>query len=409
MKKYLLRTMTGLGLVLAGTGAQATKIETVYTQTQVSGWTPDQVAQALAAGAKFAPGTFVYTKTGTLGSGGGYIYVDQDSIYAAGVAANQNSTVVTEVRATQVATQEITNMITARIDERQGRGGNAGSANSTNLFKGGNAGSLENKFAVWGRADWTRIDDNTAGGKWDANLWTLVLGGDYKFHDRMLAGLSFTYSYMHGKTKFNNGKIQGDHGFGVAPYMNVRALDWLDFDAIVGYTRVNKDRSRTAVGTGQKVTAKPHSDRWYATLAANAHHQINRWALLGRLGYNHAQDKQKSFTETNGDRYTSQTVKMNRVFARLQGGYQVNESMMPYLFLTYAYDFTMTKLGLASESANAPLYQNPEKNRGKHTYGGGLGLSFVKGQNWTGGIEYGYAQAKKVRTHNANLRLRYAF
>jgi opacity protein-like surface antigen len=298
-------------------------------------------------------------------------------------------------------------MIGARIAERNGASAGSSSYSLLNT-NGKNGGSADKPFGLWSRFDFTRINDSTAGSKWDANMWNVALGGDYKFNNMFLAGLALTYGYTSGSTKFNNGKIKGDNAFGLAPYINVKANDMFDFDVLGGWSRVNKKRERTPTG-GSKVTATAKSNRYFFALAANAHKDISRLSLLGRLGYSYGKDAQKRFTESNGDTYTAQDTKMSRLFMRFQTGYKATEMVMPYLFVTYDHDFSITKHGLADAVAGDTTgYVKPKQNT-SNWYGIGGGLQFTSGANWTGGLEYGYKQAAKIKMHNANVRLRYQF
>ena len=416
MKLNFVKALTALAVVASATPAFANGNSEgkIYTQAEIDTWTQDQIRFALNNGARFQAGAWVYQGdigvAAAAGDNGGYVYIAGDSVYAGNTAGNQSSLVVTEEKLTRVSIAAVTDIISARLDTRTGRNGGAGSTSvgilDTNA--GVNGGSVDNPFGVWSRFDYTRIDDSTSGGEWDANLWTLALGGDYKFNDRFLAGLALTYGYVDGKTKFNNGKINGDHAFGVAPYLNVMAANWLDFDAIFGYMRVNKDRKRTPKG-GTNVTAKTDSDRWYGSFAGNAHKVINKFALLGRLGYTYGRDNQKRYTESNGYVYGSQDTTVSRLFIRLQSGYQLSTAVTPYLFVTYDHDFAMTKTGLDAGINNDKTGYKKPKQDSDNWYGVGGGLSFMGGRNWSGGAEYGYKKASDISLHNVNVRLRYQF
>lgn len=401
MKQNILKTVTALSVLLsapsafAGNGALEGK---VYTQAEVDAQTADEVAAWANAGARFQAG--VYLK-------GAYIYIGGDSVYAGNTAGNQSSLVVTEEKITRASIAAVTDIVSARIDSRTGRNGGS---SSTSLLdtNGANGGSSEAAFGIWSRFDYTHLDDSTKGAKWDANLLTFALGGDYKFTERFLAGVALTYGHVSGKTKFNNGKIKGDHSYGVTPYMNLVATDWLDFDGLAGYMHTKKKRDRTPKG-GTKVTAKTDSNRYFFAFAGNAHKTYNKIAVLGRLGYTYGQDNQKKYKESNGGVYGSQDTKVSRLFARLQTGFLVSEMFTPYVFLTYDHDFSITKHGLDDGVNNAITgYTKPKQNT-SNWYGAGAGVTLASGRNWTGGLEYGFKATKDMKMHNGNIRLRYAF
>tara|TARA_A100000171_G_scaffold9094_1_gene6676 strand:+ start:1162 stop:2328 length:1167 start_codon:yes stop_codon:yes gene_type:complete len=353
-------------------------------------------------------------------------YIDTNGVYvySEGVASDNHSTVVTERVSTQRTVNAQIDLIHARLADR-GMSGAAAGSKEGNLFSvsGSNAGGMDGANGLWANGRWDHIKDDTNGGKWDANLWSFALGYDHRFNQRFLAGLAVHYHYMRGDTSFNQGNIR-DHGYGVTPYATFKVNDWLDLDAIFGYSRFTKNRTRTQMGSkpgsvsgvGQKVSGDPKSDRYFASLFANLTHRVQKWDFLGRLGYIHAQDNQKSFTESNGDQYDKLKTKLNRLSLRLQAGYKLNEMVSPYLFGLYVRDFTENKHGLLSSATDvAPggtttvAIVNPEENRSKNTWGAGLGLRFNSGKRLSGGLEYQYTANKKVKTNTVNVNVKYKF
>lgn len=370
---------------------------------------------------------YVYI-TNAAGNAYAYAYVED-------AAADNHSTVVTERVSTRQTVEAQISLIHSRLADRTMSGGSAGSK-SGELFSlsGSNAGGADGANALWTNGRWDHIKDDTTGGKWDANLYSFALGFDHRFNQRFLAGVAVHYQYMRGDTAFNQGNIR-DHGYGVTPYLTFKATEWLDLDLIAGYSRFTKKRTRTQManipnnngttGIGQKVSGSPKSDRYFASLFANFSHRVQKWDFLGRLGYLHAQDNQKSFTENNGDQYNKLKTKINRLSLRLQAGYKINEMVSPYLFALYARDLTQTKHGLASSldggqfqggfpgaangGAATLAIANPEENISKNTWGAGLGLRFNTGKRLSGGLEYQYSANKKVKTNTVNLNVKYKF
>lgn len=360
--------------------------------------------------------------------------------YVENLAADNHSTVVTERVSTQRTVEAQIGLIHHRLADRGMSGGSAGS-NSANLFSvsGGNAGGMDGANALWANGNWTHIKDDTAGGKWNANLYSFALGFDHRFNQRILAGIAVHYQYKRGDTDFNRGTIR-DHGYGVTPYLAIKATDWLDFDFMAGYSRFTKKRTRTAFSTlldaggnvlsapGTKVNGSPKSDRYFGALFANLTHRVQKWDFLGRLGYLYARDNQKAFTESNTEAYNKLETKLSRLSLRLQAGYKINEMVSPYLFGLYTRDFTQSKNGLQGTFDNqgrgayndaggavvnnptTPLtVANPEDGISKNTWGAGLGLRFNTGKRLSGGLEYQYTQNKKVKTNSVNLNVKYKF
>jgi len=346
-------------------------------------------------------------------------------------AATQNSTIVTERRVATVATEAQTNMVLSQISERlDSHTAPAGTSLSLLPQSGGNAGASDHRGSMWARAGIDHMNENniTSLGGWNANLWTLAIGYDYKINDKVLLGAALTYSNLNGSTKFNNGNMR-DNAYGLVPYVAFKVSPCFSIDAMAGYSRVNKKRDRGTAASntdnalsGTKATSSPKSDRYFAALFGNFKQQVNRWNLLARLGYTYVTDRQKSFNEANGSRdlttgaystrnYSGITNSVNRASLRLQAGYKASTTVEPYAFLTYALDFGATKMNLpdtfkdALGQTNDSSYVSPNKQRSNNTFGGGLGLNANLGNNWGSSIEGSYMQSKKFRNIGGWLRV----
>lgn len=364
---------------------------------------------------------------------GGTQAYSEGSYYDAGyTAATQNSTVVTERRVVTVATEAQANMVLSQISERLEGGAVAPAGNSVSLLpqNGGNAGAMGQRSSIWARAGYDNMkeDNITRFGGWKANLWTLAIGYDHKINDKVLAGLALTYSNLDGSTAFNKGNIK-DNAYGLVPYVAFLVAPCFDVNVMVGYSRVNKSRDRgTAANntdnnlSGGKATSKPKSDRYFGAIYANLKRHVNRWNLLGRLGYWYATDRQKAFSETNGQtdivtgtrsnrQYSGFSTNLNRLSLRLQAGYKASQAVEPYAFLTYARDFGATKINVPSTFADAftgirdTTYVDPNTRRSNNTFGGGLGLNACLNNGWSTGLEANYARSKKFQNIGGFLRL----
>lgn len=377
------------------------------------------IAWSVAVGSTLAynPGDFI---NGT--------YVQEGSYNDTRSAAVQNSTIVTERRVTTVATEAQTNMVLSQISDRLGSVVTP-TSNSVSVLPqaGGNAGAGDHRGSIWVRTgiDNMKEDNITKLGGWNANLWTIAIGYDYKISDKVLAGAALTYSNLKGTTKFNAGNIR-DNAYGIVPYVAFILSPCFDIDVIAGYSRVNKSRDRltpSLVGdpnvsalTGARATSSPKSDRYFGSVFANYKHFVNRWNLLARLGYLYANDKQKAFKESNVGQQNmnvnSLSTSLSRVSLRLQAGYKANQQVEPYIFLTYARDFGASKIrGVPDSSGVGNVgYVSPNKRRNDNTYGGGLGLNGNLGNNWKAGIEGSYARSdKKFRVFGGTLRVSKVF
>lgn len=398
--------------------AQATRQEYVAVQAAGTNYIQIDTLMGASVGARYKIGTVLYRANGQ------YIYVGAQGDLAEANVANTSSAATTAVQVLSVATQQTSSLVGARITEVQsGQAGAPANVVSMTPTTGGNGGALAQKFAVWAKGTFDRINDSTNGAKWDGNMFTVALGADYKFNQMFLAGVAVTYNYLNGNTNFNSGKIK-DNAWGVSPYVAAQFSKWFGMDASFGYSWVKMDRSRqsisTLTGATSNVTATPKTDRWFGSVFANLTHKVNRVNLLGRFGYTHAEERIKAFTESNGDRYNSLTVKLDRLSLTLKAGYEVNTMFEPYLVGLYAYDLSKTKVnvptgfistgtGATSSASAANSITDVNSGRGKHLWGGGLGFNFKPSHQVIVGAEYNYAQQKKLKIHSVTARARYQF
>jgi len=357
-----------------------------------------------------------------------YTYVYEGSMYDTESASVNNSTLVTERKVLTTAVETQTNMvlhqISSRLDTHSAPAG--GTIVSLLPQSGANAGSMSHHSSLWASAGYDHLQENNISkfGGWNANLWSLAVGYDYKFNDKVLAGLALTYSNLNGSTGFNKGKIR-DNAYGFVPYAAFKVSPCFDIDAMLGYSRVNKDRSRTTPSltgtddlTGVRATSSPKADRYFGAVFANYRHHVKQWNLLARLGYFYATDRQKKFSEANGDTstganlakaYSAQSTNLSRLSLRLQAGFKANHNVEPYAFLTYARDFGASKIKVQdSVAAGTPTnitLISPNKQRNNNTFGGGLGLNASVHCGWTFGAEAAYAQSKKFKNIGGQLRV----
>lgn len=408
MKKILSLALPVTALVVGfAEDASAKKI--------VSNYASVTDGSTIVAGRRYATGSYIYVGPSATGGINGYIYVQAGSYLDGDSAQNQDSTVITENRTVLAATEAQIHMISNRIGKANGEliGGNSA------IAAGGNSGSGFRPQNVWFDAAYNRLEDSSRSSKWDANLYSMALGADYKISERFMAGLAVTFSFLKGKTQYNSGNID-DSAIGVAPYASLRVSDFLFFDAVAGYSYATKKRDRltpsstatapvTANLTGPRVSSKPKADRYFGSLAANLTHRINRVGLLGRLGIVHAVDAQRAFRESDGGAYTKQTSRATVLGLLLKASYKVSDKFEPFVFATYDHKLSISKADVPDAKAvissrdTAAAYYSPNKEQSNGLFGGGLGASFAINQSWSGDIEGHYKASKRFKDYGGKI------
>lgn len=366
-------------------------------------------------GFRYNVGSVIYVN---YGSQGGYLYVPAGSVYDGTSVLNMHSGIVTERYLLRTSTQTITGIIGDRIREANGAATMAKASDVMVGATGSNAGS-GGETSLWLKLAYNRVNDTSRYSNWDANIWTVVLGSDYQFNCDLLAGLALIYSHNDGRTQFNDGKIN-DNTWGIAPYASWRACDWLDFEAAVGYSHSDKHRKRSgpnpnpfssALG-GPTISGNPDSNTWYGALFANATHCTDPFEWLGRIGITWAEDRQKSFSEDNGDVYNSLHTNMTQGHVRIQVGYTRAAAVTPYLFATYIFELDDHLPDLdepVDVSGFTSNYYSPNRTYRRSAWGGGVGFNINKCECWSGGAEAKVLVSNRYSDFGVAVRVRYLF
>ena len=418
MMKALLLTAS-VGSVLCGLGSHEAQAR-VNDLRPVYGISDGHVAY-LVTGQRFNVGSWINLNQGHLNPGN-YVYVQAGTYLDGDSALNQDSTVVTETQITRVATGAQMSMVARRIDNMIGTGASQASAGSTSLT-GGNSGPDGKNRNVWTDVGYNNINMSQSGLKWDANLLTAAIGTDRKFGDKVIGGLALTFSYLGGKTKYNQGNI-GDYAYGVVPYASFNVTNKISIDAMAGYNYVQKHRDRmspdettlTTNFNGPKVKSSPTANRYFAGLFGNFRHLFanNKTNFLGSLGFTYANDSQKAFSESGGPQartYTSQSTNLSQVQTRLQAGHRMAAWIEPYVFGVYTYDISATKASGVSGSfvPGKVAILDPNKGISANTYGGGLGVKLFGSQSFSGGLETSYVTNKDLGNVGVTGNVKYNF
>lgn len=210
--------------------------------------------------------------------------------------------------------------------------------------KGKASGSAPRRVGVWLNGSYTWIENEQANSNFDGQILNVMGGADYLVSDRVLVGLSGGYENQDIKTKFNNGKLEGD-GFTVAPYFAFILNKNVNFDVSVGHSWIDYDVSRN----GSSVTGSTTGDRWFGSANANYVTSVNNWQLGATAGYLYTMENQDGYTESDGSAVSEVGVHLGQ--ARLSGklGYLFPASfgyVNPYGTARLEYDVLKDEAGI---------------------------------------------------------------
>lgn len=219
------------------------------------------------------------------------------------------------------------------------RGGGGIAANAGDDMTGRAAGDGFDNWSPWISYARTRSSNDLASTAYKGTADSFLLGADYTFSDRLVAGVSLGYDDSNIDTRFNNGGYETE-GYTIAPYVAYLLTDTISVDGTLGYSNMNIDQSRTNPIDGNRIVSDTDSDRWFVAANVNKFHQYGNFMLLGRAGLIYSEDDRDGFSERGSG---GQTVASNRSeFGQVQIGGEVAYSVHaiePYASVYYQYDF----------------------------------------------------------------------
>lgn len=207
------------------------------------------------------------------------------------------------------------------------------------------AGGKESRLGVWINGAYSHVDQDQSAIESDGDIYALATGADWRFSERLLAGVSLGYENSDIDTKFNQGNLDTD-GFFIAPYAAFQLFDNIFVDATVSYSDLDTDSKRTSGGA--QVTGKYDSTRWFGAVNATAQFVRGKLTILPGIGWMYTRSKFDSYTESNAATIASSTGHLGRIRggARLQ--YQITPTIAPYAFGDIEYDYKRDDISVAA-------------------------------------------------------------
>lgn len=170
---------------------------------------------------------------------------------------------------------------------------------------------LSGPVAGWGSGSVAFLDNDSAAGAFEGEVYTPLLGADYVPAPGVVVGLSLGYEGTDLDTTFNDGTLDGD-GVAITPYAGAAVGEHVILDAGVGYTRLTYDRTRL----GGALRGEFDADRIFVFANATGYapadwHGVEPLTIKGRVGFRYSHEDQDGFLE-NGVRIEGGTVELGQ-------------------------------------------------------------------------------------------------
>lgn len=207
--------------------------------------------------------------------------------------------------------------------------------------RGGAAGSdepMESPLGVFAQAKFSAGDVNTNPNQvgFDSHTYGVTLGADYRFTDKLVSGLAFTYNNMQANYDQSRGGMDTNSFLGALYGSYYLPKDfYIDWLASYGDSQYDLTRQITYTGFNTHASSDPVANQYDVALNLGKEFNIDNWLLNPYLRAEYINLQVDGFRENGGDGwaldYGDQSMKS---FITSLGG-QMNKSFsMPWGILT---------------------------------------------------------------------------
>ncbi|MDV7338632.1 autotransporter outer membrane beta-barrel domain-containing protein [Terasakiella sp. A23] len=231
------------------------------------------------------------------------------------------------------------------------------------------AGMGAQKFGVWIDFTGAHFDNADKAADYDGELYSGMIGFDYRLNDNVIVGLSGGYEKVETTTTFNAGS-EDVTGWTVTPYLGYIINKNYSVDASIGYSKLDYDMERIDATNQTAITGTTEADRIYGALNVNGNWNMDNVLLGASLGTLYAKEEKDAFTESGAGATSvaAQDTKLGRISIGGNIGYDFG-MITPYLKAKYGYDYEDGGSG------------------DDNMINGGLGVNFDFGSSVSAGLE----------------------
>ncbi|MGE4469408.1 MAG: autotransporter outer membrane beta-barrel domain-containing protein [Desulfovibrio sp.] len=193
------------------------------------------------------------------------------------------------------------------------------------------AGQQGSEFGVWGLGMYTNFSNDDEATKYDADLYTVMVGGDWRVTDDLLIGLALGYEYLDLDKKYGNGgSLETDGSYTIMPYLGYTIMEGTVLDAAFGYTSSEyEDDNGTA-------SADYDADRYVSSIGLSQYLDYDAWTFSGRAGFLYVHGDQSDY-DRSGANVDNPDSFLGQWSLGLKAAYTY-DAWQPYVGVNYLYD-----------------------------------------------------------------------
>ncbi len=335
-----------------------------------------------------------------------------DTLCTGNNTANQSSTVATSATVLKTAVGQSARIVGNRVAAAVS--GDTGLSVASNGFyastSGMAAGDGSSQVGAWVSGSWSSVEDDNASTRFDGDVYTGMVGVDYKVSERAVLGLAVGYESIDIDTQYNgfngnDGNLDGD-GYTIAPYLGIALSENIQGSLTAGYSDIDYDTLRFDPNTGNEITGSTDGERYFVNAGITSSMMYgDRIHFRGSGSVFYANEEKDAFTETESNGGTVAVADEDTDFGQIvvdaKLGYLL-QSVEPYALVGVEYDITKDEGPVAAGQTSSL-----EDDFGARF---GAGLDLHLGQNVTGGIQFYTVEFRddyEEYTGTANLRINF--
>lgn len=213
----------------------------------------------------------------------------------------------------------------------------------------------ENRCGLWAMVSTNWLGNFKSSTSFDGNIYTGMVGFDFKPMPRAVIGLAGGYQTMSLNTSYNNGYMN-NQGLMLMPYASYALTENLILDASFGMTFLNNQTSRTDLNKGLVVRGDYPSLRVLGTSNLTYYYLLDNWTFAVKGGVLLTNEHRRPYTEGDGSSHVAADTFLGEIIVGGKAGYRFGRFSVQ-AGANYLYDFD-TAPNLDRDEVQATLGMN---------------------------------------------------
>ena len=281
-------------------------------------------------------------------------------------------------------------------------------------------------FSVVVRGDKGNQDSVSGQTGFDASAGMLTAGLDYRFSDKLVGGISFSYQHTHLDFDLNSGTLSND-AYRLAPFFSYAVTPSVLVDGLIGVGYLDYESNRTCTGCTQTLSnsASFYGTQWFGSLGIGKSWALGAWALRGYLRGDYVHVNTDAYTEggtavagtstTTALRVAGQSVDSLTSLLGIQASQAISTSkgvITPSARVEWVHEFKDSPRTLTSQFVSVPVAAPitlTTVGASANWANLGIGLQMNFARSLAGFLEYVYTYKNDARNNQLLLGARYEF